>query len=133
MGNLSNRWSSRSAAITQDNIDPELTKGKINSTFYEVETRPNVYITKLCVILRTGRRVYIPYAHQPLIDFVPERDLQIITHQIKVTIQGRNLHPLMDALFCDTVRWIKESNVKMDDHGEDIFISRITIESTMLT
>ncbi len=133
MGNLASRWISRTGTITQDNeTSGGLTKEKNNSRFYNIETRAQIFVPKLCLMLRTGRRVYIPYAHQPLIDYSPERDLQIVTHRIKVTIKGRGLEPIVEALFDDRVRWIRESNVRFDTREEDTFIASIQIDSDML-
>ncbi len=100
----------------------------ISSKYFEVEQRDDYPAPKLCLLFRDGRRVYVPYAHLALIDFQPGEGLKITAHNLAVTICGRGLDKVMDYLYADRVRWIRESNSVMDDGSEDVFISSIGIE-----
>lgn len=130
MGDLASEWSQGEATISQDNVPKcaGLTKEKRQDLYFGVEHRDNRLSPKLCMILRTGRTVYLPYSHQPVIDFTPERDLRLVTPQARITITGRGLRALLDYLFEDKLRWIKEAECRMDDGTETVFISSITVE-----
>lgn len=130
MGDLASEWSQGETTISQDNAPHKavLTKEKTQGLYFGIEHRENRVVPKLCMILRTGRTVYLPYSHQPVIDFTPERDLRIVTPQARITVTGRGLKALMDHLFEDKLRWIKEADCRMDDGTEPVFISSISVE-----
>ncbi len=78
--------------------------------------------------LRSGRSISIPYALLPIIDLGDNKSLRIVTHDLRVEIEGRNLGVLRNELSEERVTWIRESRTGKDTGESDVFISKITFE-----
>lgn len=101
----------------------------VSSKYFEIEQDDLRTVPKLSLMFRDGRRVFIPYSHQPVIDLQPGEGLKIAAHNIAVTIMGRGLGKIMDYFYDDRIRWIRESNSVMDDGAEEVFIASIVVET----
>lgn len=97
------------------------------SSCYKVD-RSDKYVPKLGLILKSGKRYYIPYSYQPFIEYSPSVGLSLMTSQFRIEITGRGLDEIVDHLYNDRVQWIKESNQRIDDKSESVYISSIKIE-----
>lgn len=86
---------------------------------------------KLCLIDRTGKRTYIPYAFQPVFIFDPASHLTIKTSLFSIQVKGRGLDSLCDYLANDTLLWIRENAERIDDHANSIFIEEIEFEGLL--
>lgn len=82
--------------------------------------------------LKTGRQVSIPYASLPVIDYLPEGILKILSPGVDIVIKGRNLNLIAQALINDQVIWIKESLTGIDDQMEDLFVAEIRIGGSLV-
>jgi hypothetical protein len=84
----------------------------------------------LCLDLRLskGTRKALPYAYFTEINFDAEAGIEIITSGKKVTIIGRNLAQLFEALIGYRVRYV-QANISHDTLDEDgLFVKDICIE-----
>jgi len=98
----------------------------IESKYFMVDTDSPI-VTSLKVMCRDGRVLYMPYSHQPLIEYVPEDGIYIKTLQKVILIVGRNLSELIDMLGMQKVKWIKESATGKDDGSEGLFVEKIEV------
>lgn len=83
------------------------------------------YIPSIKFEKRNGHIVYMPYSHQPLIDFIPGDGIYLKTLQYVIHITGRKLEELVDALGTQRVKWVKENTTGIDDGSDEIFVMDI--------
>lgn len=86
-----------------------------------------VPLSRFRLLIRDGRVYSVPYALLPLVILEPERALLIRSSDLEITIQGRNLGKLEEALSTERVSWIKESPSGLDDGQHELFVSHIQI------
>ena len=122
---LKSKWRGQKSEL-QDN-SPADKKGQKQSSYYKID-HSNKHVPKLGIILRSGKKYYIPYSYQPFIEYTPEIGLSLITSQFRIDITGRGLNEIMEHLYSDRVQWIKESNQRVDDNSESVYITSITIQ-----
>lgn len=95
---------------------------------YALTPEKDSYVRRFELRLRSGRSISIPYALLPIIDLGDNKSLRIVTHDLRVEIEGRNLGVLRNELSEERVTWIRESRTGKDTGESDVFISKITFE-----
>ncbi|MBO6516060.1 MAG: hypothetical protein JJ975_05880 [Bacteroidia bacterium] len=106
-------------------------KGEKPKKYYGIESggRP---VKRFHLIKKNGIPLCVPYALLPLVTMDAQSNLLIVSHDLKITIKGRNMKKLYDAFGGEAVMWIKESDTEMDDESEDVFVQTIIIASKLL-
>ena len=98
----------------------------VQSRFFTVDTHSPV-VPSLKIILRDGRLFFLPYSHQPVIEYTPDEGLFLRTYQHTIHIRGRGLATLAEWLGTFRVTWIKENPSSTDDGKEGVYISDVII------
>lgn len=98
------------------------------SPYFGLAPDKDSYIKRFALQLRTGKSYSIPYALLPVIELDSNQTLRILSHDLKVTITGRNLKKLAKHLGDEKVTWIKEDPSGKDSNEESLFVSSISIE-----
>jgi len=88
-------------------------------------------LSKFSIQLTSGRRYYIPYSYQPVFEYNPDEGLTLLTTQFKVSIVGRGLDVLLNPFSEDRIEWIKESNKRIDDNSEPVYIKSIAVSGPL--
>lgn len=128
---LRKRWGVHSADSNVEADTPSSVSGSNDnalpkSQYYAAEPR-HEYIASLKIIRRDGHILYLPYSHQPIIEYIPDEGIYIKTMQQEVRITGRGLAGLADWLGAQRVTWIKQSSTGIDDENKDMFVEDIEI------
>lgn len=84
------------------------------------------------LILRPGQEYSIPYALLPVFCIEEGSTLFILAYELRITVKGRNLYPVRDALKNKTLIWIRESTSQKDDDAIDVFVSSIELEGKII-
>ena len=117
---------------------------KINST-YSAKSQPKTgkkyfatqpgreIVKRFKLRLRTGRSYSIPYALLPIIELDSNKLLRILSHDLNVTLQGRNLGLVEKHLAEERIIWIRESHSGTDDGESDVFVSQINVSSELFS
>lgn len=107
-------------------------KAAIEGNQYYAVCQPNTVNKCFRLYFRTGRKCGIPYALMPVTDLVNGELLKILAYELCITITGRNLEVLADAILFEQVHWIRESHSKKDDGHAHTFIENITITGKII-
>lgn len=120
-----------SSAFRQGHMDQESTEVDFligdEHEYYAVHAKESSP-KRLKLYLRTSERISLPYSLLPIIMLVDGSKLYIKAHELLVTIKGRNLDPLEEALSLEHVKWIKESPSGTDTGDAETFVESITVE-----
>lgn len=103
----------------------------LNRHYFGIE-EGNRYLKRFKLLLRSGVVHSIPYSLLPIISLTVNADLIIATNTLEITIKGRNLRILEEALSEEQVVWIKESETEFDDEETEVFVSEISIISELI-
>nr|WKN34374.1 hypothetical protein K4G66_18520 [Tunicatimonas sp. TK19036] len=93
----------------------------------------NMVLKRFKLILRSGESYSLPYSLLPIYIFTDRGDLLIKSYGILITIQGRNLKPIEEALSNETLLWVKESPSGQDSGDGFVFIADIHIEGKSIS
>lgn len=94
--------------------------------YYAIDT--NQAVKRFKIILRSGETWSIPYSLLPVYRLKDGRQILIITHDLTITIDGRNLSDIEEYLSKEHITWLKESPSGKDNNTSEVFISGIQIE-----
>lgn len=114
------QWIGNSQFWETDNEEPE-------TKYYALAPESKGFIKRFALKLRTGKSYSIPYAMLPIIELEGKQVLKILTHDLRVLIQGRNLHKLEEALSEERVLWIRECLTGKDTGEDEVYVSQITV------
>ena len=82
-------------------------------------------IRRFKLYLRSGERISIPYSLLPITILVSNQTLLIKSHELQVTIAGRGLHRIDDAISAETLLYIKQNPSDHDDGQQQVFVKDI--------
>lgn len=80
------------------------------------------------LILRSGTAYSVPYGLLPICAISHNTRLIIKTYELNITINGRGLGPIHEALNTESLSWVRESPSNIDDFESPVFISTIKTE-----
>lgn len=112
---------SRSAHLEEDVSDSR------SGQYYAVATRDEK-VKQFDLILRSGEEFSFYYAILPVYVLRANSQITILSYELRINIEGRNLKPLRDALKREKALWIRESPSGKDDATTDVFVVSIEIE-----
>ena len=113
--------------IFPDNGEARVNPEPEPNQYYAVNTK-NETDRQFDVILRSGEEYSFHYSRLlPFYRLTGNSNISIFTYGINISISGRNLRPLRDALKKEKVIWIKESSSGTDSGEAEVFISKIQI------
>ncbi len=76
---------------------------------------------------RDGRVFLLPYAHQPFVEYDPDKGIMLTTMTRIIHITGQRLGVLLDYLQDNQLCWVSESKTKNDNGSTEIFIEGFEI------
>jgi hypothetical protein len=91
--------------------------GTVEETkFWLIAAGNNLYENYLELKLRSGFQTCFPYKDISWMNYDPEGAVDIELNGFHISIKGRGLKPLLEALKAHTVVWIKEADSEMQDN-----------------
>ncbi len=85
------------------------------------------FIPNIRFEFRNKRIVLLPYAHQPFIEYDPDKGIILTTMQRVIIITGQRLGVLVEYFQGNTLSWLKESKSKIDSEQTEIYIESFEI------
>ena len=106
---------------------------EINNTAYQAyAVSHEKLIKRFKLYLRSGERISIPYALLPITILLSNQKLLIRTLGLDVTISGRGLDLIDEAISTETLLYIKQNASDYDDAQSNVFIKDILCEGDLL-
>ena len=104
----------------------ELEEDGFDADYFGIE---NVRSLPASLVLRLpeGKRRSIPYMHSPEFIYDPSEGIEIITHNIRVKIIGRDLTRLFDYLAAYRVKYI-QPHLGTDAKTPGLFVEEIKVD-----
>ena len=84
-------------------------------------------VIMLDIVLRSGNHVALSYAYMTKVEFDPSSSIVIHVMEDRVTVTGRNLRSVYQALITHRLRLIRESAEDFTGGDIEVFIERIEI------
>ena len=112
------------------NKDPQSPAVFLNYQAYAVAQKG--VIKRFHIYLRSGERYSIPYSLLPIFILISNQELIIKAHELSITITGKGLDQIEDALSTETLLYIKQNPTDKDDGTASVFIQDIQCEGEIL-
>lgn len=116
-----------------EGVDNQGASPDIFTTYQAYAVAKNTEIVKrFKVQLRDGTSYSIPYSLLPIIILTSEMQLIIKAYELFITITGRSLQKIEEALSAETLIYIRQSPSGNDDGQGSAFIEDIQIQGETL-
>ncbi|WP_139177380.1 hypothetical protein [Roseivirga pacifica] len=92
----------------------------------------NELVKRFYIHMRSGERYSIPYSLLPIFILKDNQELIIKAYEVQITISGRGLSAIEDALSKEVLTYIKTHPCGKDDGDSSVFIENITLEGENL-
>ena len=89
-------------------------------------------VKRFHIHMRSGERYSIPYSLLPIFILKDNQELIIKAYEVQITIFGRGLSAIEDALSKEVLTYIKTHPCGKDDGESSVFIEKITLEGENL-
>jgi hypothetical protein len=78
------------------------------------------------LIFTDGRKISIPYARLPIVLLDTEGTLTLRMGDTEIIIEGRGLEMVEELFSEERIKYLRESNLSVDDFQQDVYIKSIT-------